>query len=140
LAEEIEKVILAYQRAQLTPSGQLQAFRASIGADRYDSAHLPTGYPMIAPASAAARKLWLAGTSAGDDPSAGEHATGRPSPSAPPSAPLRAPLPVHSPRRPTSSPSPTSELTCPPAANFPHSERPSALPATTVPICPPATR
>src|SRR5699024_3994696 len=68
LAEEIEKVILAYQRAQLTPSGQLQAFRASIGADRYDSAHLPTGYTMIAPASAAVRKLWLEWTSAGNDP------------------------------------------------------------------------
>lgn len=68
LAGEIEKIILAYQQARLDADHRLARFRASIGTDRYNSAHLPTNYPMVAPASTAVRKLWQAWIDGGNEP------------------------------------------------------------------------
>lgn len=68
LAEQMERVTLAYQQARLAPDAHLEAFRKDVGTDVFDAENLPTDFHQLRKAAQRTHRLWRSWLAEGRDP------------------------------------------------------------------------
>lgn len=68
LAEQMERITLAYQQARLEPDARLDAFRAAVGTDAFHAENLPTEHRQLRKAARRTHRLWRDWLTSGKDP------------------------------------------------------------------------